>query len=392
MAGRVGVQEGDDLAVALAGAGIAGDRQAGMRHRQHVEGEASGDIQGLVRRPIVDDDDLELGVVHLHQRVEADLEVARLVVGAHDDRHPRPVLAHSPERALGPGAGCGGGYARTASRVGEAESPGGDLLAADDPVVGPGEDKSASHTGFVDDIELHLEGAGLVSLVSLVSLVRLAAVIGGGRGRQLDPELAHQQGEVADGNGKMPQVALQRRGVGQKHVGGDQVELGNLQVLGARVRPVTDEQAVVRRVQLVDQPAQRALDSDCSMQSDQVGGYLVADADREHLRPAGQPLGRLLDGGEPGGKHRAVDPASGARHGAPVVVVQSRVHDEPHLGGGVEQVDRRQRVRADRVEAEGGHRGEVTAQLARLGELGTVRPRGEPAVGHAPGTERAAVA
>jgi len=200
-----------------------------VRHRQHPEGEAAGDVERGVGRPVVDDDDLKVGVVHLRQRGEAGLEVGRLVVGADDDRHPWPVLANAPQRPPGPRAGCRGRAPRATSGVGEAELPGRDLLAADDPVVGPAEDEGASNTRLVDHIELRLEGVCLLRLAADACCC----------GRQLDPELTHQQWQVADGNGEVPQVAREGGGVAQEDVGGDQVEARDLQVLGARVRAVT---------------------------------------------------------------------------------------------------------------------------------------------------------
>lgn len=280
----------------------------------------------------------------------------------------------------GPRAGCRGRAPRATSGVGEAELPGRDLLAADDPVVGPAEDEGAGNTRLVDHIELRLEGVCLLRLAADACCC----------GRQLDPELTHQQWQVADGNGEVPQVAREGGGVAQEDVGGDQVEARDLQVLGARVRAVTDQQVVVDGVQLVDQAAQRPLDRGGSVQAHQVGGDLVADADREHLEAPGEPLRRLFDRREAGIEHLAVDPAAGAGHGAPVAVVQAGMHDEVQLGGGVEQVDGRQGVGADGIEAERGHRGEVMAQRCRLGELGAIRPRGETAVGDAAGPEWAA--
>src|ERR671919_340364 len=57
-------------------------------------GETLGDVRGLVRRAVVDDENLQIRERLLRERLEARLEIRGDVVGGDDDADPRGHRSH----------------------------------------------------------------------------------------------------------------------------------------------------------------------------------------------------------------------------------------------------------------------------------------------------------
>src|ERR1051326_812333 len=82
--GCVIVQIRDDFTFGSAPAGVAGGAQARVVLSNETDVEAAGDFTGVVPGTVVDDDDLEFGVVQLTHGFEGLLDGARAVVTAND--------------------------------------------------------------------------------------------------------------------------------------------------------------------------------------------------------------------------------------------------------------------------------------------------------------------
>ena len=100
----VGVEEDEQLAVALADAGVAGGREAEVLLADAADaGEALGDSARVVGRAVVDDDDLDLGVGLREDALDRLVEVAGLAEAGDDDRDQR-----RPTRRRGSRSSAGG--------------------------------------------------------------------------------------------------------------------------------------------------------------------------------------------------------------------------------------------------------------------------------------------
>src|SRR5215468_9967032 len=117
---------------------VSGTAQSTILSTDHAESEVRCDCGRPVRRPIVDDDDLVVGIVERPQSFAAISDGAFTVVDADDDRNPWPLLCRGvrsfPERSLY-------GFQRRLGMpvaASEAEGPVVDIGAAPIPLIGPG--------------------------------------------------------------------------------------------------------------------------------------------------------------------------------------------------------------------------------------------------------------
>ena len=164
---HVAVGIGDDLAGGVLQRDVAGRAQPAVGDVEHGDRRvASGDGAGGVARPVVDEDDLEVGIGQVLDRREALVDGGGLVVGAdHDgDLRPRAPLGRGERRVrerLGGRAQRGLGLPL---RVHEAERPVVDRLSAPPPLVGPREHDGAAGALGERGPELHGGDRGLAVL------------------------------------------------------------------------------------------------------------------------------------------------------------------------------------------------------------------------------------
>ena len=204
-----------------------------------------GDGRRAVGRAVVDDDHLERGVVEAAQAVQAVADGARAVVAADDDRDlgPRPVLR---ERHLGE---------RVTDRrqrglrppipAGEPEVPVLDVVAAAVPLVRPREHEDARAPRRERGPDLPVEHPCLRDLP-------VAAAV--------EPDLGENQGPIAREVVEPGEVGVQLLPRFQVHVEGDDVQEGQVQVLGRGEVDVRDRRLRVFRPGGAVQPLQVSLD------------------------------------------------------------------------------------------------------------------------------------
>ena len=87
----VGVEIGDDLAGSGGSADVSSGTQARIRSPDEPHVELRRDRSGVVRRPVVDDDDLEVRVLEALDPLQRRPQRSAAVEGADHQRHSRPV-------------------------------------------------------------------------------------------------------------------------------------------------------------------------------------------------------------------------------------------------------------------------------------------------------------
>ena len=111
-----------------------------MRFTQDADaGERLRDVRGAVGRAVVDDDEVEVGVVQGGRRDQALRDRGLRVVGADHHGHRRPLVRDVPHGAVVPGLSHLERRSGRAVGPGQAEPPLGDRVLAHVPLVGPGE-------------------------------------------------------------------------------------------------------------------------------------------------------------------------------------------------------------------------------------------------------------
>src|SRR5439155_10251732 len=132
-----------DLAGCRLPANVARSAEADVRCREQPNGMTPSNLRCPVARTVVDDDDLEVGIIQPPQRLQALGNRPRAVVGTEDDRDTWPALvvrerhdtirgAHRRQRGL-----------RPPLLVGETKGPVVNILPASIPLIGPRENKGA---------------------------------------------------------------------------------------------------------------------------------------------------------------------------------------------------------------------------------------------------------
>ncbi len=97
----VAVGVGDDFAGCRLGPDIARDAQPFVRLADDpAEREPFGDLEGAVGRPVIDDDDLVIGIIENFERGETGLHRALGIIGADHHRNPRVARQRRRQRSL----------------------------------------------------------------------------------------------------------------------------------------------------------------------------------------------------------------------------------------------------------------------------------------------------
>ena len=169
----------------------------------------------------------------------------------------------------------------------------------------------------------------------------------------VEPELGHQQRPVAGDVLQAGEVGRDCESRLEVDVEADEVEEGQLEVLGRRVVDVGDERRRILVLRRAIEALDEALDPARGRASARSRRDLVADRVAEDRRDAGACADALADA--PLDRPRRAR-RRGRRRAAPTGCRPSR---EAVLGGQVEQPARRHRVDADSVQSGRGHRGEV---------------------------------
>ena len=375
---RVGV--GDHVSGRRGCPGVAGRRQPeGILPQDHQWWPGHGRVR---RRPlglrqnagrvvggaIVHDDHLEIGIAQPCTGAQTIGERARAVADADDDRDARGGLGRERKRSLVDAPDRVERELRLARGVDEPEGPVVDVPAAGEPFVGPGEHVGAGDASGERRAQHPVEHRGLFS----------CAVAPG-----IDAELGEDQrasiGQVLEAC----QVTPEGLRVVQVHVHGEEVGgRARVEVLGGRKRRVADQHAGRVAPHRLDESCEEGADGRRPVPADDVGRNLVADEEAEERGVTSERPGRLDDGAarpvHGGGlvqEEHVLRPGHGHEDG------------ESRALGGVEQPDRRDRVRPDRVDADSGHRLEVGAHAVLGRKLLAVVGAAEGAVGDPPQVE-----
>lgn len=279
----VRIREGDDLARGRTDAEVAGIGKAlvGGEAEGAELGVLSGDPGGVVRRAVVHDHDLVVGVTKADEGVKAVPQGRGGVVGGDDDGDAGG--SGGLGRGIGEAGTDGGegGFA-FAGGGGDAHRPIGDGLPIAVPVVGEGEDHRACQASGDRGGEGPGEDFGLA-------------------GRAF-PECVHaaftEQQRFAVGKGlKVGEVVDEGGPAVEEDVEGDEVEVAQVQELGGGIIGVREE-AVGRGVVGGDQDfVEEGGNPAGAVPADDVGRDLVAHGDGEDRGV----MGDGLDGGENGG-------------------------------------------------------------------------------------------
>jgi len=361
---RIGIR--DDLAGSGGEPGVPSRAQAAVLQVDDTDtGMPLCDVPGRITRPIVDDDDLNIGIGQCIERGQTFGHGVRRVVGAHHHRHSRP---------LGSGAGrersaredlLHGGKCRFAlSRlIHEAKRPVVDRPTSTPPLVGPGIGHGTAGAFGKSRADVRCRDARL----ALETLPQ--AIPAGFREEQRSvPREVLQAREVAAQLGLPMEV----------DVIGEHVEGIELEVLGGWEVYIS-QQAVGRRcLHIFIEVTQELLDPSVAVPADDPGRNLVAQREKERRRVLGDA---------PDGRDGVVSDASSE----PSVVEKRDVlwprepdhHVETVSKGRVEQHRRRWRVGAHRIDTDGRHQRKVLLDALRRRELRSLAVRSERAVGHA---------
>ncbi len=259
---------GDQFTAGQVGAAVAGERKPGVLLVDITcLRKAGGDLGGGIGGPVVDDDDLEGGILDVPAGAEAIHEGVSAVVGADHDGNPGWLLEIECLAVIQEG-GEGlvqAGEGRLFGSVPplEAEGPVVHLAATIGPEIGPGEEGGARHPGLQAFLEVPREGFGLFLLTVA---------------HRIESELGDKNRTVAGEVLEPGQVALQRLAVFEEDVEGREVGIAGLEVLGARVVGVGNEEVGVSfRPTGLDEIFQGFADLHRAHPAHQVGGNLVGN-------------------------------------------------------------------------------------------------------------------
>ncbi len=245
-----------------------------------------------------------------------------------------------------------------------------DRVARNGPLIGPREDAAAGDAALERRLELPVERLGLPQLARVVST-------------RIDAHLSQHQRPAGRGVLQLCEVAVKRVPRFEKDVEGDEVGLVTVQVLRRGVVGIRDQLLGIRLVHQVRQLFQQRSHGLGPDPADDIGRHLVADADAQHGRIAGDASSQPARRGSRLSAHRPAGAPAVADHVSPVLVAQAREHAQPKLARGVKEVGWRRGIGANHGEARGRHRPQVGLDLGPLGEQGAVSPFLERAVGHA---------
>ena len=347
---RVGVR--DDLAAGPGETAVARGAEPPVRclDEAHLRMPAR-DLSRAVLRPVVDEDDLVIGIHQPLQRGEAVFERVGGVVRAHDDRDPRPRLPHLGwKRGIGKGRGDGDRRGlRVAVAIDEPERPVVHLVAAAPPIIRPCECHRTARAFLERRADVHRGDVGLPRFA-------LPDAIRAGFGEQ--QRLV--TGDVLEAYEVRPQLGF----AVQIDVEGADVEEREIEKLGRRIVDVGEQAARRPRLCGVIQVAEEILDPQATVPADHAGRNLVAESKGERCRVIGECT-NLTDDLLP---DAAREPSIVQKRG----VLRPRKpdhHAEPLTGRLVQQVPPGGRVSPDRIDAEPRHHAEVLGELETRGKL-----------------------
>jgi len=355
---HVALDDGDEVGeAATLGRGIFG--AVGL--------EIFDDVGGIVGGAVVDEDNLAVGVVDLVEGFEAVLEGLCAIVRADDDADAGGCLeadaagdeARAEEfLAKGFTGELGGAVA-----CDEAEGPIGDIEAAGEPLVGPGEEDGAGGAAADDAIEVPIEDGGLHFL----------ALADG-----VEAEFAHDQGLVAGEVLEAGEVALEVELAFEVDVEGVEVDVGREEILGGRVAGVGVERAGIGLAGDVDEVLDEMDDTADAEPADHGCGDFVTDEVTEDGFVALVFEDGIADGlddlAADGAVVEELDMLS-PRDGNEGADAEFAAEIEEPGGWDV--------VEADEVDAEGAHHFEVAASLRGVADEAALGIGSEGAVGDA---------
>ncbi len=179
---RVGVDIGDDLAGSRGSTNVTRGTQTRIRGPDEPHAELRRNRSGVVGRPVVDDDDLEVRVLEALDPLQRLTQRSATVVSADHHRHPWPVPFNWERHVRESGGDRGQRRFRLAVRARQTEGPIVDVLSGTEPLIRPREHERA-------------RAAGRECLADLpVECVRLHVLA---VAKRIETELTHQNGPVA---------------------------------------------------------------------------------------------------------------------------------------------------------------------------------------------------
>ena len=275
----VGVGIGDNLAGGVRQPDIACGAEAAVRHFDQVRRRMlPRDVSRPIAGAVVDDDDLEIGIVQPLERRETVFERVRRVVGADHDRDARPRLPGVLRKRRVGVDRLDGGRRRLqpAVAIDQAKRPVVDVMSASPPLVGPGKGDGAAGALFERRAQVH-RGQPRLALFAFADAV--------------DARFRQQQ-RLLSGNVLQPrQIGAQVLLAVQVDVERADVEERQVEEFGRREVHV-GEQAIGRGLfRLGVEPAQKALDAKPAVPPHDPRRDLVAE--RKHQQ--GGVIGQLPD-------------------------------------------------------------------------------------------------
>jgi hypothetical protein len=366
---RIGVivGVGDDLAARQRQAQVARVAQAAVFRLDQSHVVAAYDVRGVVRRTIVDHDDLAVRIAQLDQALQAIADGRAAVERTHDHRDARPVrpgerrllvrAAHRLQRRL-----------RPPFAIGQPELPVVDFLATAMPFIRPRKHERAGRSARERRSNLPVQHACL-----LVAPVAHA----------VEPHLAEQQRPLIGDDLQPRQIGVESILGLQIDVETHQIQKRQAQIFGGRIVDVRDQALGIFFFYGAIQFAQIAFDARRADPAHQLGWNLVAERVAEqrrvtraaaHLRPDLFSDIRRVFG---------IDKVSG------VLLGRKPDHDlEAMLIGDVQERPRWHRVwNANGVDAVRGHLREVAIDLRQVVVLALVLVGTERAISHAANEE-----
>ena len=360
---RVGV--GDDLAGRGSESGIARRAQAAVWQVDDTDaGIPSCDVPGCIARPIVDDNDLQVGVGQLVERRQTVGDGVRRVIRAHYHRHLRPFRSVAGrKRGAGEDLLHGCESRLKASRlIHQAKGPVVDRPTSTPPLVGPGVGhRTAGAFGKSRSYVCRCDAR--------LALETLAQAIPAGFREQQRSGTREmlQTREVATELGLSMQI----------DVVGEDVERIEFEVLSGREVYVRQQAIGCSRLHVLVELAQEPLDPSVSVPTDDPRRDLVAQREEERRGVRCNPAH-----GRDGVEFDASREPSVVEKWDVLRPRQSDHHAETVPEGRVEQGVRRRRVGAHRVDARGRHQSKVLLDALCRRKLRSLAVWSERAVGH----------
>ena len=276
----VAVEVGDEVAGRRLETSITRRREPRMFHLDQAHLRIrSGDFRGGVRRAVIDDDDLEFGVVEGAGVPEALVEGGARIVRADHDADRGPVEVEVANGSLVPAARDAKGGARRAILAGQPELPARHPLSAHPPLVRPREDACAGDPSLDRRLELPLQNVRLSLLA-----VRLLP-----RG---NTDLPEHERPVTGQMLQLAEIAAEVLAALEKDVEHQEVDALQRQVLGGRIIGVGDQPAGVDLADDLDQLVERVRHGLQPVPAQDIGGNLVTQREPQDSRVPGQALAR----------------------------------------------------------------------------------------------------